>query len=138
MTALRRTAVLIGLIAAVLVGTSIPASATFTASEAVATSVTTATVTAPTNVVLDVRCDSWNLYATIRWTGSNAPKVSGYRIAATVPGMPTMEFTATAGASRYDHSMGRAWAAYPISVTVTTLTAYGWTKTSAVVTGTSC
>jgi hypothetical protein len=57
MNATRRTAVLLGLTAAVVVGTSIPASATFSAgSTAVAAKVGTLTVAPPTALVVDDSC----------------------------------------------------------------------------------
>ena len=57
MNRIRRTAVLLGLTASVIVGSSIPASATFT--EAVATNTAalrTATVAAPTGLIVDDTC----------------------------------------------------------------------------------
>jgi hypothetical protein len=56
MTTTRRIATLAGLILAVLVGTSIPASATFADSAAVTTTVATGTVAAPSNLVVNDYC----------------------------------------------------------------------------------
>jgi hypothetical protein len=50
----------------------------------------------------------------------------------------TLQWTPGATATYYDHSMSRINAAIPVTVTLTTLTSYGWTKTSAPVTVTTC
>jgi hypothetical protein len=137
MTALRRTAVLIGLVAAVIVGTGIPASAAFSASEAVSTSIATATIEAPRNLSISVRCEGSELLATVSWTKSRSAGVDGYDVVATMNG-DTMAFRAGANDGSYTHRMGRVWAAYavPVRLTVTTDTKYGWTQASTPLNGT--
>jgi hypothetical protein len=56
MTTTRRILVLAGTVLAIMVGTSIPASATFADSAAVTTTIGTATVQAPTNLVVNDYC----------------------------------------------------------------------------------
>ena len=138
MTGIRRMAVLIGLTVAVIAGASIPASATFAESVALpTTSVVTPTVQAPTNVRVSISCEYGTMYATVRWNRSTSADVSGYRVTATF-GANEVVWQAGPNASRLDDEFDRMWARYQVPVTVTTLTEYGWTKTSAPVTGTTC
>ncbi|MGY2127346.1 hypothetical protein [Blastococcus sp. SYSU DS0617] len=139
MSALRRTAVLIGLTACVVVGSSIPASATFTDSVKVTPSVSTGTVDvkAPTNIRVTLTCRGQDMYATVTWTRSTTTTVSGYRVVATLGGQQ-LTLNAAGTASRVDTTVNRVWAAYQVPVTVTSLTGYGWSETSAPVTVTTC
>jgi hypothetical protein len=137
MNGIRRALILAGLTLAVIIGASIPASAGFADSVSVNPRLTTATVAAPTSVSGWVTCSSSTLYATITWQRSSSPRVSGYRITAEVPGS-TLDFTVAASATRFDHSMARVWQSFPVQVTVTTLTDYGWTRAAAPITVTTC
>ena len=85
MNAIRRTAVLLGLVAAVVVGTGIPASATFAASSpaVAAAKVTTGSVTAPATVNVSKSCTQYAINVTVTWTAGTATKgVTGYRVMA--------------------------------------------------------
>ena len=84
MNAIRRTAVLLGLVAAVVVGTVIPASAAFSANTpAVAAKVITGSVTAPATVKVSKSCTQYAINVTVTWTAGTATKgVTGYRVMA--------------------------------------------------------
>jgi hypothetical protein len=139
MNGIRRALILAGLTLAVIIGASIPAFAGFSDSVTVAPRLTTATVNAPGNVGATTACYGSTLYASITWQRSSTARVSGYRISASVPGQgQVLEFTAAPTATRYDASMGRVWQSFPVEVTVTTLTEYGWTKAANPVTVTTC
>ncbi len=56
MTGIRRGLILLGLTVAVIIGASLPASATFADAVAVKTTISTTTVAAPTNVVGKLTC----------------------------------------------------------------------------------
>ena len=56
MTGIRRALVLIGLTVTVIVGASVPASATYSEAVAVKTTINTTTVAAPANVVGNLTC----------------------------------------------------------------------------------
>lgn len=151
MNAVRRTAVLLGLTAAVVIGSSIPASATFSAgSTAVAAKVGTVTVDPPNAVRFTGSwCErgsyqTWNgvgytttYYATLRaklaWQPSSAPRVSGYRVAATANGMvmalgDTTATSMTADYSLYSGSTPPPASLLTVQASVTTLTSYNWTS----------
>jgi hypothetical protein len=138
MTVIRRIALVIGLTVAVIAGASIPASATFAESVKIpTTSITTPTVLAATNLRVTISCDYWNMNATVTWTRSTSARVSGYQVTAQF-GADQVVLPAGANASRLTYSTSRMWAAHQVPVTITTLTDYGWTKTSAPVTVTTC
>jgi hypothetical protein len=138
MTGIRRMAVLIGLTVAVIAGAGIPASATFAESVALpTTSIATPTVLAATNLRVTISCDYWNMNATVTWTRSTSARVSGYQVIAQF-GADQAVMQAGPNASRLNYSTTRMWAAHKVPVTITTLTDYGWTKTSAPVTVTTC
>ena len=135
MNRIRRSAVLLGLIAAVIVGSSIPASATFT--EAVSTNTAalrTATVTAPAWAYVDVTyCHPvFNVDATVYWPSGAAPRgVSGYRITAYLNNGTSAVVAETGSAARsYSTSFDRSYLQYQPRVTVSTLTSYGWAAES--------
>src|SRR5687768_12865171 len=87
----RRALTLAGLTAAVLIGTSIPASATFSEAVAISTTVGTATITPPTGLEAKQLCtttvDPITLAPTttvtdlkIEWWESTSPRTTGYRV----------------------------------------------------------
>ena len=90
MSTTRRVLTLIGLTAAVLIGGSIPASATFSEAVAVTTTVGSATIAPPTQVEAKTLCtttvDPVTQVATttsnvkIEWWASTSPRTTGYRI----------------------------------------------------------
>ncbi len=129
MTPARRALVVLGLGIAVVVGTSLPASATFTDRAALATpTVGTATVAAPGGVTGTLACKPRTAAMGVTWTPSGSPAVSGYRVtvhfsdgyeqSAVVPG---------AAASSWSDSIPTYnVTAYGVRYSVTTLTTYGW------------
>ncbi|TQN44267.1 hypothetical protein FHU33_3763 [Blastococcus colisei] len=191
MTGIRRVLILIGLTLAVVVGSSIPASATF--AEIVAlpqTSIATGTVAAPTSLSVDDWCittttttkrtvytdpvtgvqtqTAWSqtssdaasstnvnsdtssttagpgayettttrivedteLYVSMTWTASGSRGVTGYAVAAHLSNGSAYLMARTAGTSMSGHEDADAlW--YSPRLSVTTLTSYNWTATSA-------
>jgi len=139
MNGLRRALTLIGLTVAVMVGGSIPASATFAESVSVTTPVAGLTVQPPTSVSTGgTKCVArqtwygtvWELQAKVSWPASTTaatPRgISGYRVNAVIG--TTSYPIATVGPSTL--SIGDTYpieyASANIRVTVTTLTDYGW------------
>ena len=90
MSITRRALALIGLTVAVLIGGSIPASATFSEAVAVATSVGTATIAPPTQVEAKTLCtttvdpatqvETTTMRVKIEWWRSTSPRTTGYRV----------------------------------------------------------
>jgi len=140
MNCVRRTAVLLGLTAAVVIGSSIPASATFTegAPLSVQPAITTAAVAAPTDVDVSLTCDQFNTYATVTWKRSATKDgVSGYEVRGDVPGSPTVVLQAGPNQNRLTYTAVRS-PGHTVPVTVTTKTTYGWSTTSAPFLVTTC
>ncbi|MBN1091878.1 hypothetical protein JKP75_04400 [Blastococcus sp. TML/M2B] len=133
MTALRRTAVLLGLIATVVIGSSIPASATFSASTtAQQARVSTLVVEPVSGIRVERNCPTTQ--ATLRWNASPtaavaANKVTSYAISANVGGQQiTAQVPATQTYYVYPTGYVYPGTSVPVSITVTTQTQYGWTK----------
>jgi hypothetical protein len=131
MNGIRRGLILVGLTVAVIVGASIPAMATYQDSVAVTTTINSTAVAAPSNIVGKLTCGRpATMSAT--WSLSSTPRVSGYVVTVyfsdgfvqTVPLGPT----ATSWSATIDPYYVTA---YSIDYTVTTQTAYGWSKESA-------
>src|SRR5688500_6051087 len=90
MSIIRRALALIGLTVAVLIGGTIPASATFAEAVAVATSVGTATIAPPTQVEAKTLCtttvdpatqvETTTMRVKIEWWRSTSPRTTGYRV----------------------------------------------------------
>ncbi|MGY1619403.1 hypothetical protein ACI797_21900 [Geodermatophilus sp. SYSU D00691] len=142
MTRIRRIAVLLGTAAAVLLGTALPAGAQFSNAAGLPTmAVSTVTVDAPTNLNFGgTKCTTTTnadgtttttLNAKLSWRASNTRGVSGYRVVALVNGFPypidEVPASVTSLTGNYDASVVNN---NNITVTVTTLTSYGWTKQS--------
>ena len=131
MTTIRRGLLLLVLTAAVVIGVSAPASATYSESIAVKTTISTATVTAPGSLVGKLTCGRpATMSAT--WTLSSTPKVSGYLVSVYFSDgfIQTVQLgpTATSWSATIDPYYVTA---YTINYTVTTQTTYGWTQESA-------
>jgi hypothetical protein len=136
---------LIGLTLAVVVGTAVPASATFSESELLATpTIGTGTVAPPTRVeVKHVTCTttvdpltgavtSSTVSAMVEWGRSlNTPGVTGYRVTAHLDDGSAFVMAET-DALTYEAygSAPQAYLAYSPRFSVTTLTGHGWTATS--------
>jgi hypothetical protein len=131
MNGIRRVLTLLGLTVAVIVGASIPASATYADSVAIRPTISTATVAAPGNVVGKLVCGRpATMSAT--WTASTSTRVSGYLVSVYFSDgfVQTVQLgpTATSWSATIDPYYVTA---YTINYTVTTQTDYGWTKESA-------
>jgi hypothetical protein len=131
MNSIRRGLILLGLTAAVIVGVSVPASATYSESIAVRTTIATTTVAAPGNIVGKLTCGRpATMSAT--WTQSASARISGYRVSVYFSDgfVQTVDLgpTATSWSITIDPYYVTA---YSINYTVTTQTDYGWTKESA-------
>lgn len=151
MNRIRRCVLLLGLTAAVIVGSSIPASATFT--EAVSTNTAVlraATVAAPASIAVTRTCTqtatggsfnasgvwvpTYTTYynATVRWPASaTARGVTGYRVTAYLPNTAPVVMGQTDATNRsISASVDAGYLAYQPTITVTTLTSYGWSTES--------
>jgi len=130
MTGIRRGLILLGLTVAVVIGASLPASATFSEAVAVKTTISTATVAAPTNVVGKLTCGRpATMSAT--WTQSTSTRVSGYRVSVYFSDgfVQTVELGATA--TSWSTTIDPYYVtAYTIQYSLTTETNYGWSKES--------
>lgn len=132
-TPVRRAAVLVLLVAGLLVGSSLPSWATYSDSAAVTTTVATATVAPPTNLTSRTKCTGGDATVTLNWSASTSSRVSGYRIRVHFGGgayqdQTTLAATATTWqGTTPDFYVNN----YTMTVTVWTLTDYGWSAESA-------
>lgn len=130
MNTARRIAVLTGLMAALVIGTTIPASAQFSASETIGTSVSTGSVAAPTSVSAErLGCEHYIfLSARVSWAPSTSERVTGYKVTAYLGNQPVATANVAATARQADLTalvLGGA------TYSVTTITDNGWTAESA-------
>jgi hypothetical protein len=132
MTSIRRALVLLGILAGLMVTTSLPASASFSVSRALpTTTIDTIVVAAPTNVVGNLACAPTSTMS-LTWTASTSPRISGYLV--TVYFSDGFVQTVQLGATATSWSKTIAEynvTAYSIQYSVTTQTNFGWTKESA-------
>jgi hypothetical protein len=139
MTRTRRIANLLGLTVAMLTGGMLPASATFSDSVALTTTVGTATIAPPTQVEAKSICtttvDPVTLRSTttvqvkIEWWRSTSPRVTGYRVTAYPAGGSPYTLTVTGPTDEvavYDSNV----LASNSRITVTSLTQSTWTAES--------
>ncbi|SDF35859.1 hypothetical protein SAMN05660485_03204 [Blastococcus fimeti] len=154
MNAVRRTAVLLGLAVALVVGSSIPAAAAFSAkSVAVTSTITSGTVTAPASVNVAKSCTQtqtgggyYNSYgqwvaptysywyqATVSWpAGSATSGVTGYRVMAHLNNGQSVVMAETDAATRsVSQTVDRGYLNYQPRLSVITLTRTGWTAETA-------
>jgi hypothetical protein len=148
MNGIRRALLLIGLTAAVIIGASIPASATFADSVRIPASIATLDVTAPKSVSTGgTKCVTWQtwnswtgtwethseLQAKVSWTASTTPRgVTGYVISAVFADgtkYPVGVVGPTTTSISGDYPI--QYASANIRVTVTTMTSFGWYEESA-------
>jgi hypothetical protein len=149
---IRRSAVLLALIAAVIVGSSIPAAASFTEDVATNTAtLRTSTVAAPATITVSRTCtqtatggyyNSWGRWvptyttyynATVTWPASTTARgVNGYRVTAHLNNGTSVVMGQTDATNRsVSATVDQSYLAYQPTVSVTTLTSYGWTTESA-------
>jgi|1185.fasta_scaffold426113_1 hypothetical protein len=132
MNGIRRGLILLILSLAVIVGATLPASATYsTTTAALTTTLSTPTVAAPGNLAGKLTCGRpATMSAT--WTASGTARVSGYLVSVYFSDgfVQTVQLgpTATSWSATIDPYYVTA---YTINYTVTTQTDYGWTRESA-------
>jgi hypothetical protein len=128
MTAVRRILAVLGLALAVVVGSSIPASATFSDTADRALTLGTATVAAPGSVVGKLTCGGSNSTMNVTWTPSASTGVTGYTVTVHFSdGYQQSQFVAGAATSTWTKSITTYnVTAYAIRYSVTTQTTYGW------------
>jgi hypothetical protein len=142
MTSIRRAVVLLSTTTAVLFGAVLPADAQLGDSASTPTmAITTVDVQAPTNLsTAGTKCDTtWNgwtwvttLHAKVSWRASTTTRgVTGYRVVAHVNGFPYPIQDVPAGVTSLTGDYDASVTSNTITVTVTTLTSYGWTEESA-------
>ena len=130
MTGIRRGLVLLGLTIAVVIGASVPASATYSEAVTVKTTISTTTVAAPGNLVGKLTCGRpATMSAT--WSLSTTARVSGYLVSVHFSDgfVQTVQLGATA--TSWSATIDPYYVtAYSIRYSVTTQTNYGWSKES--------
>jgi hypothetical protein len=128
MTGIRRGLFLLGLTVAVVIGASVPASATYSEAVAVKTTISTTTVAAPGNLVGKLTCGRpATMSAT--WSLSTTARVSGYLVSVHFSDgfVQTVQLGATA--TSWSATIDPYYVtAYSIRYSVTTQTNYGWSK----------
>jgi hypothetical protein len=131
MTGIRRSLILIGITVAVIVGATLPASASYSDAVTVKTTVGTTTVAAPGNLVGKLTCGQpATMSAT--WSLSSSTRVSGYLVSVYFSDgfVQTVQLgpTATSWSATIDQYYVTA---YSIQYSLSTQTNYGWSKESA-------
>ena len=142
MTPIGRSATLVALAIAVLIGLTAPANATLTAQATMATAtVGTVTVVPPTKLsTAGTKCvthvDSYGrtyttLEAKLSWTPSTTEKVTSYRVMAHAGGWSYEVTWVDGSATSVRGSYDSYYATQDVQVIVTARTSYGWTAESA-------
>ena len=128
MTTIRRVLAVLGLALTVVVGSSIPAAATFSDTAALATtSVATATVAAPGDVTGYLICGPSTSTMLVTWTASSASRISGYKVTVHYSDGYEQSETVSASATSWSGSVTTDnVTAYAVRYSVTTLTDHGW------------
>jgi hypothetical protein len=132
MTTIKRALVLLGVLAGLMVTTSLPASATFSVSRSLpTTTINTIVIAAPTNVVGGLVCAPTSTMS-VTWTPSTSPQISGYLISVYFSDGKVQSVQLGATATSWTKTIAQynvtAWS---IQYSVTTQTTFGWTKESA-------
>ena len=113
------------------VGSTAPAQATFGDSAGVSTSISTATVAAPTNVVGSLTCGRTSSTMSVTWTRSASARISGQQVKVYFSDgfVQTVELSATA--TGWTASIDTFYVTtYSIRYSVTARTDYGWSTES--------
>jgi hypothetical protein len=131
MTATRRLLAVLGVALAVVVGSSIPASATYSDKVAISLTASTLTVAAPGTVVGRLTCTPDTSTMSVTWTASPSPRVTGYRVTVLFSDGSKQHTDVGASATSWSAPITTYdVTAFSIRYTVTTFTAYGWEKES--------
>ena len=134
MTAIRRTALTLALtLTAILgsAGSTSPALASFSDSASRSTSITTATVNAPGNVVGSLTCGRSSATMGATWNLSATPRVSGYTVTVYFSDgfVQVVELGPTA--TSWSAPIAPYYVtAFSVQYSVTAVTDYGWVKES--------
>lgn len=138
MSITRRALTLIGLTAAVLIGGSIPASATFSEAVTISTTTGTATISPPTQVEAKNLCTTTvdpvtqatttTTQLKVEWWQSTSPRTTGYRVTVHPAGSAAYALAVTGPTDEVFLSASVAGPNPRISVT--TLTGTAWTAQS--------
>jgi hypothetical protein len=132
MISIRHALIVLGLSAAVAVGTSVaPAGASLADSAAVSTTIGTTTVAPVTSLVGALDCKPTSTMSAT-WTKSTTPRVSGYTVTVYFSDGFVQSVELPASAASWSATIDKYYVtAYSIQYSVTTKTDYGWTKESA-------
>lgn len=132
MTAIRRSLALLGILTGLMVATSLPASASFSASSALpTTTINTLVVAAPTNVVGHLTCAATSTMSAT-WTASTSPRISGYLVTVYFSDGFTQTVQLASTATSWSATIAEYnVTAYSVQYSVTTQTSIGWVKESA-------
>jgi hypothetical protein len=127
----RRLLLLAGLILAIVLGSGIPADAAFSASTApLSTTIATATVAPPTNVVGALACAKTSTMSAT-WTKSTSTRVTGYLVTVYFSDSTFQTVQMAATATSWSATIQEYYVtAYSVAYSVTTQTDYGWTAES--------
>jgi hypothetical protein len=138
MSITRRALTLIGLTAAVLIGGSIPASATFSEAVPISTTIGTATITPPTQVEAKNVCTTTvdpvtqatttTTQLKVEWWQSTSPRTTGYRVTVHPAGSATYTLAVTGPTDEV--LLSASVAGQNPRISVTTLTGTAWTAQS--------
>ena len=138
MSITRRALTLIGLTAAVLIGGSIPASATFSETVTIPTTIGTATITPPTQVEAKNICTTTvdpvtqatttTTQLKVEWWRSTSPRTTGYRV--TVHPVGSAAYTLAVTGPTDEVFLDANIAGQNPRISVTTLTGTAWTAQS--------
>ena len=134
MTAIRRTALTLALTLTALLGSAgstAPAQASFSDSASRSTTIATAVVAAPTNVVGTLGCGRNSATMGATWGLSSTPGVSGYDVTVYFSdGFVQVVKLGPTATSWSDTIEPYYVTAFSIQYSVTTRTSYGWVKES--------
>ena len=132
MTTTRRILVLFAVVAGVLFASGAAAHASVTDSVARTTTITTATVAAPTAGPGSLTCRTASATMALTWTQSTSARVTGYLVKVHFSDgyVQTVQKAATATSWSQAITLYNV-TAYSVRYTVTTQTDYGWTAESA-------
>ena len=132
MTTIKRGLVLLGILAGLMVTTSLPASATFSVSRALpATTLNTMVVAPPGAVTGHLTCAATSTMSAT-WTASATPRISGYLVTVYFSDGFTQTVQLGAAATSWSATIAEYnVTAYSVQYSVTTQTTFGWIKESA-------
>ena len=134
MTAIRRTALTLALALTAVLGTAAtsPALASFSDSASRSTSITTATVNAPGNVVGSLVCGRSSATMGATWNLSATPRVAGYTVTVYFSDGFVQVVELGPSATSWSTPIAPYYVtAFSVQYSVTTKTDYGWVKESA-------